>query len=220
MEVRAGIAATILNAWVAWYHANVESVDRYKPRDYWGWSATNDVWNSNHLSGTAVDLCATQYPWGLRTMPEGRRAKIREGLRLFEGTIFWGADWGRADEMHYQLNYPEGDARNAAFVKKLEDGYLGIYGPGGGSGEEVAGLAISENRLRELIYECLETFVGPIGSDVKDCRQQLTGARNDFEGYPGFPHGGKRTLYDVAVATAEKSGVPGCHDTAPGKGVE
>ena len=108
-EFRGGDAATILIAWCAWYHRNVETIDRYKPRDYWAWSATNDVWNSNHLSGTAIDLCATQYPWGRRV-------------------IFWGADWSRADEMHYQLNYPEGDRRIADFAAKLNSGHLGIYG--------------------------------------------------------------------------------------------
>lgn len=128
-EFRGGDAATILVAWCAWYHRNVETIDRYKPRDYWAWSATNDVWNSNHLSGTAIDLCATQYPWGRRVMPADRIAKVRRGLALFEGVIFWGADWSRADEMHYQLNFPEGDRRIADFAAKLNAGHLGIYGP-------------------------------------------------------------------------------------------
>lgn len=122
--IRVGVAATILNAWLIWYHRNVEPLSS----PVWGWSATNDVGNSNHLSGTAVDVNAPKYPWGLRTMPAARIAKIREGLRLFAGTVFWGADWGRADEMHYQIGFPEGDARLANFADKLDRGYLGIYG--------------------------------------------------------------------------------------------
>ncbi|QIG58698.1 lysin A, L-Ala-D-Glu peptidase domain [Gordonia phage DatBoi] len=105
LRVRSGYAATVLEAWVRWYHENVEPIDAYKPTDDWGWSATNDVATSNHLSGTAVDLNATQYPWKRRTMPEARKAKIREGLKLFENNIFWGSDWSTADEMHYQLNH-------------------------------------------------------------------------------------------------------------------
>ncbi|MFF2123782.1 LGFP repeat-containing protein, partial [Kitasatospora sp. NPDC058184] len=77
----------------------------------------------------ALDFNAPKYPWGLRTMPAARIAKIREGLRLFEGTIFWGADWGRADEMHYQIGYREGDARIANFADKLNRGHLDIFGP-------------------------------------------------------------------------------------------
>lgn len=128
IEIRAGDAATILNAWAAWWHKNVYPIDTYKPRDYWGWSATNSVWNSNHLSGTAIDLNATTLPWQQRTMSAEKIATVNYGLKLFEGCIFWGGHWQRVDEMHSQLAYPEGDARIAAFAKKLSNGYLGIYG--------------------------------------------------------------------------------------------
>lgn len=123
--VRRDAAATILNAWLIWYHNNVEPVGS----PVWGWSATNLVANSNHLSGTAVDINAPKYPWGLRRMPAHLIAKVRTGLRLFEGAIFWGADWSKPDEMHYQLGWPEGDRRVEAFANRLNNGHLGIYGP-------------------------------------------------------------------------------------------
>ncbi|ANA86548.1 lysin A, L-Ala-D-Glu peptidase domain [Gordonia phage Aphelion] len=119
VRIRSGYAAEALGAWMRWYHENVERIDLYKPLDDWGWSATNDVASSNHLSGTAVDINATQYPWGLRTMSAARKAKIREGLKLFEGVIFWGADWSRADEMHYQLNH--GTSSGTGASQKLID---------------------------------------------------------------------------------------------------
>lgn len=122
--LRLGAPLTILGAWLAWYDRNVEEI--ISP--VWGWSATNDVANSNHLAGTSVDVNAVRYPWGARVMPAHLKAKVREGLRLFEGTVFWGADWQRADEMHYQMAFPEGDGRNDAFAKKLRGGHLGIYG--------------------------------------------------------------------------------------------
>lgn len=128
IEVRRGDAATILVAWMCWYHLNVEPIDLYKPRDDWGWSATNDVPNSNHLSGTAVDINATQYPWQRLTMGADKVAKVRRGLELFEGTIFWGRDWDRKDEMHYQLNFHEGHHKNTLFAEKLNNNHLGIYG--------------------------------------------------------------------------------------------
>ncbi len=122
--LRKGAPLTILGAWLRWYDLHVEEIDSA----VWGWSATNDVANSNHLSGTAVDVNAPRYPWGARTMPAARIAKVREGLRLFQGAVHWGADWQRADEMHYQMAWPEGDARNEEFAAKLRGGYLGIYG--------------------------------------------------------------------------------------------
>jgi hypothetical protein len=131
MIVRKGDAEVILRAWAIWYHNNVEPLDRYQSGvgDDWGWSATNDVPNSNHLSGTALDFNASQYPWGSRTMPQARIAKVREGLRLFEGTIFWGADWSRADEMHYQIGFREGDKRISDFANRLRRGHLGLIAP-------------------------------------------------------------------------------------------
>lgn len=132
LEIQQGIPATIINAWAAWYHKNVEDIEyNYNngARDDWAWSATNDVWNSNHLSGTAIDLNATKYPWGTYRMPQDKINKVREGLKLFEGTIFWGRDWSKPDEMHFQLNYRPGDSRNQSFADKLNKGHLGIYGP-------------------------------------------------------------------------------------------
>ncbi|MFE5789532.1 peptidoglycan-binding protein [Rhodococcus erythropolis] len=133
MIVRSGPSEVVLRAWAIWYHRNVERLDLFKSGvgDDWGWSAANDVADSNHLSGTALDFNAVQYPWGQRTMPTGRKQKIREGLNLFEGNIFWGADWARADEMHFQLNggTASGDGASdklKAFARRLESGHLGL----------------------------------------------------------------------------------------------
>lgn len=105
----------------------------------------------------------------------------------------------------------------------LVDGLVGaktwplLFAAGGGDSGEGNELAISEERLKEIIFECLAVYVGPGLSDIKDVRQQLTGARNDHEGYPGFIQGGNRTVYDLVAAVGEKSGVPGCSDTAKGR---
>ena len=123
--LRRGAPHTILGAWMLWYDRNVEEI--LSP--VWGWSNTNDVSTSNHLSGTAIDLNAPKYPWGRRVMPGERIAKIRHGLGLFEGTVFWGADWSRADEMHYQMGFREGDGRNDAFADRLRNGHLGLLAP-------------------------------------------------------------------------------------------
>lgn len=140
MIVRSGPAEVLLRAWAHWYHRNVEPLDRYRSGvgDDWGWSATNDVPNSNHLSGTALDFNASQYPWGRdasQVMPRERIAKIREGLALFRGFIFWGQDWGRKDPMHYQVGVPEFDSDGmpnrglAAFAAELEGGLYGLLAP-------------------------------------------------------------------------------------------
>ncbi|WP_176462163.1 peptidoglycan-binding domain-containing protein [Rhodococcus sp. 06-156-3C] len=77
-------------------------------------------------------------------------------------------------------------------------------------------LDMTEKELEALIFRCLKTFVGPIGADVKDVREQITGGRDGGQ-YPGHKQGGGRTLYDLAAATANKSGVPNTSDTLEGR---
>ena len=65
---------------------------------------------------------------------------------------------------------------------------------------------------RRYLAEFIIAFVGPIGSDTKDVRQQLTGGRDAGE-YPGWPQGGNRTVTDGVYAIGEKLGIPGMRDT-------
>lgn len=132
-EVRRGPAATILVATAALFHKRVRRIDRYKPRDYWGFSWENVVPNSNHLAGTAVDLIATELPWK-RSAYSGllnqREIEACRGiLRDMKGGVFWGEDWGTKDPMHWQLNWREGDPRVDALAAELSDGYLGVFAP-------------------------------------------------------------------------------------------
>ncbi|WP_336820192.1 M15 family metallopeptidase [Gordonia sp. MMO-8] len=225
LRVRGGYAAEVLGAWARWYHANVEPIDRYKPLDDWGWSATNDVGNSNHLSGTALDLNATQYPWGARTMPASRKALVRKGLALFEGTIFWGADWDRADEMHYQLN--GGTAAGNASSAKLADFCRRRIRDGQLIGEDDMSDA-DVNKIVDRIEGFIKAYLGPNNSDTKDVREQLTGSRDlvyvtdphsgkrvvDLAAsYRGFQQTGGRSMLDTVAAIGAAVGVPNCHDT-------
>ena len=72
VPVRAGDVATVLDAFLRDYARLVEPIRS----QVWGWSADNDVADSNHMSATAVDVNAPQYPWGLRTMPRERIANL------------------------------------------------------------------------------------------------------------------------------------------------
>lgn len=131
LPIRRGTANIILKGWVAYFHREIESLNNARGfTDEGAWTPTNDVANSNHLSGTAVDLNWSDHPFRVSyagfTQDEINR--VRKGLQLFEGTIWWGQDWtSPKDPMHFQLNYREGDARNTAFATKLLDGYLNIW---------------------------------------------------------------------------------------------
>lgn len=131
--IRNGDAATVLRTWMDWYNSNVEPIKS----QVWGWSATNEVASSNHISATGVDINAPWHPWKVdasKNFTQHQIARAREGLRLFEGNIFWGQDWGRRDPMHWQLNSgtASGDGASgklAAFAQKIRDGKLGSTGP-------------------------------------------------------------------------------------------
>lgn len=117
--LRRGPAEVILGDFVRRYH--VECAPVISP--VWGWSATNDVGNSNHLAGTSVDVNAPQWPWGYRTMGSALVAKIERLLDEYkidgQRGVKWGRDWSKPDEMHFQLNWKEGDPRNDRLVAKI-----------------------------------------------------------------------------------------------------
>lgn len=118
-----GDVATILNAFIILYNREVEPIRS----QVWGWSPDNDVWNSNHMSGTAIDIHAPWYPWGQRKMPSHIKQKVFTLLEKFEGVIYWGAGWNKPDEMHYQIGLPPQNPRVKALADKLNKGHLGAY---------------------------------------------------------------------------------------------
>ena len=74
---------------------------------------------------------------------------------------------------------------------------------------------MNEDQLRQIIasevLKCLQIFVGPIGSDVKDVRQQLTGGRDKGE-FPGFPQIDNRTIIDAIATIGAANELPGFED--------
>lgn len=119
--LRTGAPAIVLGEFVRRHHIQVEPIIG----PVWGWSRDNDVPNSNHLAGVAVDLRAQVRPWGARVLSKAvidkTYALMNQPVFVVNGQsgIFWGREWGRADEMHFQLRWPEGDRRNDILVAQL-----------------------------------------------------------------------------------------------------
>lgn len=70
---------------------------------------------------------------------------------------------------------------------------------------------MNETELKNIIYECLDVYVGPIGSDVKDIRQQLTGGRDRGE-YPGYPQIDDRAVVDALAKIGVALDIEGFED--------
>lgn len=100
--------------------------------DDWGWSV-RDVRGttatvSNHASGTAIDLNATQHPWGASlssTFRAWKIIRIHAHLRVLGGRIRWGGDYQHSpiDGMHFEVNVGRSSIEKLA--KRLARGKRG-----------------------------------------------------------------------------------------------
>ncbi len=88
-----------------------KKVENLNPTDCHGFSrrtisGTNE-W-SNHASGTAVDLNATQHKHGVEgTFTNSEESNLRELLKNYDGVLKWGGDYrSLVDEMHVEIDKP------------------------------------------------------------------------------------------------------------------
>ncbi|NIL76795.1 peptidoglycan-binding protein [Rhodococcus sp. B10] len=120
----------VLAAFAGMYNRDIEPLSG-GASDEGGWTPTNSVWNSNHLSGTAVDLNWNKYPFRKYTMPRGRVDQVKDLQRKFRGLIDWGRDcWGGnpVDEMHYQVAKGKPMDAYVGFANELRGGLFGLFG--------------------------------------------------------------------------------------------
>jgi hypothetical protein len=107
--------APLLIAFARDFHKEVERINEGQLDD-WGY-AFRDIRGattlSNHASGTAIDLNATQHPLGAEnTFTDEQARTIRRLCRKYG--LRWGGDYrNRKDEMHFEV------VMNAAQVQNL-----------------------------------------------------------------------------------------------------
>jgi len=77
-------------------------------------------YETNHASGTAIDIRPGWYPAGVRgNFLKHEVAVIRDVLRECGGVVGWGGDFAQPDEGHFQIDVGPGDARLARLVDQL-----------------------------------------------------------------------------------------------------
>jgi hypothetical protein len=120
--LRRGPAEILLGDFVRRHHVEVEPIRS----SVWGWSQYNDVGNSNHLAGTSVDVLAPWRPWGALVLGSVIVDKTYHLLDQYKVNgqrgLFWGREWNRHDEMHFQLAWPEGDPRYDVLIQRVRGG--------------------------------------------------------------------------------------------------
>lgn len=128
LRLRNGSAGFLLVHWATFFDDQVEDLDE-PVMDDWGYAyrpvAGYSSGYSNHASGTAMDLNATDHPLGQdNTFSDAEEAKIHKVLDKYEGCIRWGGDYrGRKDEMHFEIDKPL--ARVEDVARKLLDSQRG-----------------------------------------------------------------------------------------------
>jgi putative chitinase len=115
IPLQRGIPNTILKAFAADLNAYIEPVMNARGgSDEGGWTPTNSVATSNHLSGSAFDYNWSDHPmgnanagWNGSVLIKGDQVPaVRELLAWYEGMVFWGNDWSTPkDSMHFQMGY-------------------------------------------------------------------------------------------------------------------
>lgn len=118
LRMRHGSAGFLLAHLALCFDAKVEVLDE-PVADDWAYAyrpVRGFATLSNHSSGTAIDLNATDHPLGRAdTFTTDEEAQIRRFLRRYDGCIRWGGDYqGRKDEMHFELDRPLGDCEKVA----------------------------------------------------------------------------------------------------------
>lgn len=110
------------------FHERVDDVTKPHPMDDWSFyfrtNRNNPNELSNHSSGTAIDLDATEHPNGVatsRTFTPRQIAEVHEILRELDGVVRWGGDYTRTvDAMHFEINVRPGGLRKIG--RKLRKG--------------------------------------------------------------------------------------------------
>jgi hypothetical protein len=107
--LRDGSVGFLLVHLTMWFDRVIESVDS-GGLDDWGYArrqiSGSSEW-SNHASGTAIDLNATQHPMGVstaKTFSQLEITRIHKRLNFFRDCIGWGGDYrSRPDAMHFEI---------------------------------------------------------------------------------------------------------------------
>lgn len=118
--------ASVFGYVAAQFNARVESLPG-KVADDWGFAYRANRNNpnslSNHSSGTAIDLNATQHPNSVataRTFTAAEIAEVRKIVAECDGVVRWGGDYhGTPDAMHFEINVPPGSPKLAALAERL-----------------------------------------------------------------------------------------------------
>lgn len=124
--LRDGSVGFLIVHFALWWHRWVSPLDG-GVWDEWGWAVRpvrgQTSGYSNHASGTAADLDATQYPRGVRILAVFKALTIRRirlRLRLYGGVLGWGGNYRTTpDGMHVEATVGSNIAQAERVARRL-----------------------------------------------------------------------------------------------------
>lgn len=120
LYVRDGSVAMLLLHFALWFHEELEPLDEERVWDDWGWAVRpvrgQSTGYSNHASGTAVDLNATQHPRGVsNTYTDAQELQLRRRAAKYKGCLRLGEFYfSTVDGMHVEIDKPMADVQRMA----------------------------------------------------------------------------------------------------------
>lgn len=116
ISLRKGDVSVVLLHFARWYDQNIEPLTKKDTGGYNPRAIAGSNIDSNHASGTAMDLRWQKHPVGKKgTFTKGQKDKIHTQLKFYEGVIRWGEDYkSNVDGMHYEINKPASDVARIA----------------------------------------------------------------------------------------------------------
>ncbi|WP_231641413.1 M15 family metallopeptidase [Nocardia sp. NRRL S-836] len=119
VPLRIGLAQALLHHVIRRYHYSVGTL---RPGDVVGFlphDRRQPAYQSNHASGTAVDIRPGAHPVGTRELFPAQLTAIRSILNECRGLVAWGGDFRVPDQAHFQIAVKPGDKRLATLVESL-----------------------------------------------------------------------------------------------------
>lgn len=120
VALRGGDVAVVLVHVVRRFHYEIDALRDGEVVGYEPAGTVPARHETNHSSGTAVDIRAAWYPLGTAGgfFPH-QQDVLRDILAECEGVVRWGGDLDPVDESHFQIDVPPGDARLHRLATKI-----------------------------------------------------------------------------------------------------
>ncbi|GAA3007606.1 hypothetical protein [Streptomyces fulvorobeus] len=134
VRLAGGDAATILLHVARRFHYEIDELRADDVRGHRTSRKVRESYESNHLSGTAIEIRRPVYPLGSKgNFYEQELVVIRDILVELDGAVAWGGDFATPKESHFEIALKPGHPKIKGVARKIEGWNAGTGREGAGS---------------------------------------------------------------------------------------